>query len=279
MKLGQLEIESGQFGVGDFEADWIDAAIKFSADFQSGLRCCVCNQINDHLVTDQGSSPPILGNVGEHAMLNFVPLAGARWEVANMNGHPQAHSQFLQCHLPQAAPAAVAATAVGRYQKFLCIWVSLGTHLLPPSADGLHRELRRIVIDAHTHPALVLAQIEYAIGNDFAQVQIREIMHIHLLGLALGLPLAPSVLELAYEFLLLGVHGYHRLAALLKPLDHCVDVLELSVAIWMCGTFLGLAVTLQAIASIQSFGVSRDWRSDGAITRIPFDRSFPAADS
>ena len=115
MKLGQLEIESGQFGVGDFEANRVDAAIEFGADFQSGLRCCIRNQIDDHLVTDQGSSPPILGNVGEHAMLDFVPLAGARWEVAHMDRHPQAHNQLLQCHLPQAAPAAIAATAVGRY--------------------------------------------------------------------------------------------------------------------------------------------------------------------
>jgi len=186
MKLGQLEIESGQFGVGDLEPDRVEAPIQFGADFQSGLRGGMRNQIDDHLVTDQGAPPPILGHVGEPAMIEFVPLAGPRWKVAHMDGHPQAYSQLLQGHLPQAAPAAGAATPVDLDQPFLCPWVSFGTHLLPPSADGLHRELRRIVIDAHAHPALVLAQLEHPIGNDFAQMRVREVVHGHLFGCALG---------------------------------------------------------------------------------------------
>jgi hypothetical protein len=56
----------------------------------------------------------------------------------------------------------------------------------------LHRKLRRIVIDAYTHPALVLAQIEHSLGNDLAQVRVREVVHVHLFGLALELPLAPT---------------------------------------------------------------------------------------
>ena len=116
MKLGQLEIDSAQFGIGDLEADRIDAAIQLGADFQSGWCGGVRNQIDDDVVTHQRSPPPILGDVAEHALLDLVPLAGPRWEVAHLDGHPQAHSQLLQCHRPQAAPTAVAATPVGRDQ-------------------------------------------------------------------------------------------------------------------------------------------------------------------
>ena len=116
MKIGQLEIESGQFGVGNLEAGRIDASIEFGADFQPGLGCGVRDQIDDDLVTHQRSPPPILGDVAEHPMLDLVPFAGSRWEVAHMDGHPQALRQRLQCHLPQTAPAAVAATPVGRDQ-------------------------------------------------------------------------------------------------------------------------------------------------------------------
>jgi hypothetical protein len=137
---------------------------------------------------------------------------------------------------------------VGRDQSFLGIGVSLGTHLLPPPADGLPRELRRPVIDAHAHPTLVLAQIDHPGGNDFAQLQVREVVPVHLFGLALGRPLAPTVLERAYQFLLLRVHRDPRLTAWLKPRDHHVDVLELRIAIRMRGPFFGRAVALHAIA-------------------------------
>jgi len=266
MKLGHLESESGQFGVGDLESDRVEAPIQFGADCQSGLRGGMRNQIDDHLVTDQGTPPPILGHVGDHAMLDVVPRAGPRWKVANMDGHPQAYSQLLQGRLPPAAPAAGAATPVGRDQQVLCPWVSFGTHLLPPSADGLPRELRRIVIDAHAHPALVLAQLDHPRGNAFAQMRVREVVHGHLFGCARGVPLAPPVLERADEFLLLGVRGDHRLTASLKPLDHCVEVLNLRMAIRMRGAFLGLAVALQAIASLPQHHAHRP-RADGM--RLP----------
>ena len=100
MKRSQLEIESVQFGVGDLKADRIDASIQFGADLQSGLCRRVRNQIDDDVVTHQRSTTPILGDVAEHPMLDLVPFAGARWKVAHMDWHSQAHRQLLQRHFP-----------------------------------------------------------------------------------------------------------------------------------------------------------------------------------
>ena len=95
MKLGQLEIESAEFGVGNLQADRIDASIQFGADLQSCLCRRVRDQIDDDVVTHQWSATPILSDVAEHAMLDLVPLAGSRREMAYPNRNAQVHSQVL----------------------------------------------------------------------------------------------------------------------------------------------------------------------------------------
>jgi hypothetical protein len=71
---------------------------------------------------------------------------------------------------------------------------------------------------------------------------------VDLQRLALGLPLAPCVLELTHKLLLLRVDRNDRLRSLLEALDSCVDVLELRVAVGMVRPFLRLAIALKAVA-------------------------------
>ena len=113
MKRRRLDADRAQFRLGDLYPRWIPPLVQASADTETGLRRRRPDQLNNHFVADQRLPAPVLSNVAEHAMLDLVPLAGPWGEVAHMDGHPEAHSQLLQCHLPQAAPAAVAATAVG----------------------------------------------------------------------------------------------------------------------------------------------------------------------
>jgi len=61
-------------------------------------------------------------------------------------------------------------------------------------------------------------------------------------------PLAPAILELAHQLLLLRVHRDDWLRALLKAFDRRVDVLELSIPIRMVRSFFRLAFALQAVA-------------------------------
>ena len=114
MKVGRFQIDCCQFIVRDFEASWIKTLVEFGLDLKTLLSRCRRNQVEDDVMTDQGSATPILGDVAKHAMLNLVPLAGAGWKVADLDRNTQPIGQVLQRHLPQSAAATVAAAAVGR---------------------------------------------------------------------------------------------------------------------------------------------------------------------
>jgi len=132
-------------------------------------------------------------------MLDLVPFAGSRREVAHLDGQSQAGRQALQCDLPQTAPAAIASSAIGCDQQRVGMRIAFDAHLVPPAADGLHRELRGVVIDAHAHPAFVATHVEHAVRNDLAQLGVREVVNVHSFGLAFALPLAPVVLVQTHE--------------------------------------------------------------------------------
>ena len=82
------------------------------------------------------------------------------------------------------------------------------------------------------------------------QFVVDEVVHPNLLGLALRVPLAPGVLELPYEFLLLCVYRDHGLALALELPHHLGDVLKLRVAVGMLGAFARLAHRLQAVVEL-----------------------------
>jgi len=45
------------------------------------------DQLDDDFMTDQRATTPILGNVREHAMFDFVPFAGSWGKVTDWNRH------------------------------------------------------------------------------------------------------------------------------------------------------------------------------------------------
>src|SRR5271157_3415439 len=79
------------------------------------------------------------------------------------------------------------------------------------------------------------------------QLRYHEIMHANLLRIPFRPPLPPFVLEIAHQFLLLGVHRYHRLTDSDVAPGFVIDVLELGIAVRMGVSLLGLAVGLQAV--------------------------------
>lgn len=71
-------------------------------------------------------------------------------------------------------------------------------------------------------------------------------MYPHLLGVALQTQFTATMLEVADQRLLLGVHRNRRLVVRLERLDLCIDVLELGIAVRVAGALPRLAVGLQA---------------------------------
>jgi len=152
----------------------------------------------------------------------------------------------------------VAAATVGGDHKPRGVRVTLAAHLRPPAADGVGRERGRVVIDADAHPAGIVGDVVDAVGHRASQLRNDEVVHPHLRRRALGMPFAPGILEVADQFLLLGVHRDRRFAAGQRRLDLVVDVVELGVTIGMVRPLACLAVGLQPVAElVQEFAHQR----------------------
>ena len=102
------------------------------------------------------------------------------------------------------------------------------------------------MVDADAHPADVAGDIVDAIGRRPAEFGDDKIMHANFLGRALRPPFASGVLEVADQFLLLGIDRYRRLTRRKRFFHPIVDVAELRIAIGMVRSFTGLAVGLQS---------------------------------
>src|SRR5439155_6411648 len=87
-----------------------------------------------------------------------------------------------------------------------------------------------------------------AVGDRLAELLVLEVVHTDQLGLALGPPLPPGVLEIPDQLLLFGVDRDHRLTRGNRRLRRRADVLKLRVAVAVRGALTGLEVGLQAIA-------------------------------
>src|SRR2546425_9191730 len=185
--------------------------------------------------------------MAEHPVLDLVPLTRPRWKVAHRDAQARLVRQTLQLALPQAAPAAVGATAISRDEEPFSLGIDLAAHVSPPAPDRLHSTLSRVMIHPHTDPARVCGFVIDAVRNNLAQRLTREVMDPDLLRLALRRPLAPTIAELADQFLLFGVDRYDRLALLLEGLGTTVHVLELRIPIGVRAPLQGLPVGLETI--------------------------------
>ena len=186
------------------------------------------------------------------SILFHLLVPGGKWgrEVADVDRHVEFVGEPLEPLLPDMRPMAVAAARVGRDEDLAGVGVALRADLAPPRLDRRNREHRRIVIDAHAHEAVVGRDVIDAVGDRLAERVGKKIVDIDPVGFALGLPFASPVLEVADEFLLLGVDGDHRDSPRDAVLGLGVDVFELRVAIRMLGAFDGLVRRLKAVAMV-----------------------------
>jgi len=99
-------------------------------------------------------------------VLDVVPLAGAGREVTHRNGQTGASGELLQFPLPEPQARAVAPTRISGNQERLRLAIGGSPHLLPPPANRLHGEGRGVVIDPHTHPAVIMGRIVHAIRTN-----------------------------------------------------------------------------------------------------------------
>src|SRR5580700_3713409 len=159
---------------------------------------------------------------------------------------PKFVGQHLQFALPQAQTGAVAAATVSVDQQLLCTWITRSADLAPPAADARDGELSGVGADADIDEASIGGNVVYTIRHRLAEFGNGKVMHPDRLRLPFGPQFTAGIFEVADKLFLLRVDGDHRLPGGLECFHLGVDMLELSVAIGVVGTFAGLAVGLQA---------------------------------
>ena len=77
----RFKIDGSKLLFGNAATRRVEPLIQATMHLESGACGGSGNEFNNHLMGDKRLAPPILGDKGKEAMLNFVPLAGAWWKM------------------------------------------------------------------------------------------------------------------------------------------------------------------------------------------------------
>ena len=248
MEVVANDVDGVERGVADHQSFGVGVRVDLRANGQASARGGVGDQLHDDLVADERTAAPVHRDEREQAMLDLVPFARARWEVAYPDGQPRFLRQPTQLELPKPHPRSIAAPAVSCNRQLARPRVARATHDEPPAPDGLHGKSRGVVIGSHADPALVGSDVVHTVWAGAAEFVVHEVVHSHLLWLSLRMPFTPAVLVLPDKLLFLRVHGDHRLSIRKGSLDGGVDVFELRVAVGALVALDHLGVALKAVA-------------------------------
>ena len=84
MELVASDVECGDLGLRDPDALVVDSLVERAFDFEAGPGGGRADQLEHRHAIGQGMSAPVLGDAVEQAVLDLVPLRGARWVVASL---------------------------------------------------------------------------------------------------------------------------------------------------------------------------------------------------
>src|SRR6267143_3155055 len=85
VEVVSLDVQRAELLRRDLLAGRIPTAIEPSADDETASVGRVADQVDDGLVCPQGTATPVDRDEGEQPVLDLVPLAGARREVADVD--------------------------------------------------------------------------------------------------------------------------------------------------------------------------------------------------
>ena len=271
VKVFGFDLTLRQFLVADFPAFLVSAFIDPGMDFQTRFRRRRPNRFDYDLQGLQRHALPVPRDVAEQAVLDLVPLARPRRIMTHLDDQPRLVRPLLEFPLPQPAPRAIAATAVGGDQHSLRRAILLAPQLLPPTPDRPDRKLRGVVADPHRDPRRIPANIVRAIRHRFAQLRIGKIVRLDGLRISLRPLRFARILQVSEHFLLLGVHRNGRFTTPLAGRHAIADVAKLTVPIRMVTAFPRLAIALQTVVQRHEHPPHRG-RADGVALRLQLGR-------
>jgi ribosomal protein S18 acetylase RimI-like enzyme len=248
MECVALDVEGHHLGIDDFDTLFVGGGVERAFDPQAGLGGRGGNQLDHAHAIDEGAPAPGLRDVAEQAMLDLIPLRGARRIMMDMEPEAGLVGELLQLDLQQPDTRSIRAAAIGRDRQFAGFRVALAPHRVEPAAGGGDGELSRVARDPDAHPPGIGANVVDAIRHDLAEFLVLEVVLLHALRIAFRAIVGASVLMVADQLFLLGVDRNDGLPRRLCGDRLNVDVLELRIAVGMLGALVGLAVRLPTVA-------------------------------
>src|SRR3954468_11675489 len=180
---------------------------------------------------------PVMNEKSRCSILFHLDVPGGKWRMISVRPVSSAsrwsslfHSRLRALLLPPLSAGDDQAVG-GAATRF--------ADIVPPTADRVDGEGGRVVIDPDAHPSAIGADVVDPVRDCLAQFRDQEIVGPHRFGLAPRAPGSTRILEVADQFLLLGVDRDSRLTLGQRRLDRLVEVLELGVAVGMVRSFAG----------------------------------------
>src|ERR1700730_8562642 len=159
MELGAVDVDGSHLCIRYDNAAGVLAGVEFAAHREAGFGGSSRDQLDDHPIADEGLGAPVLADEGEEAVLDFVPLAGAGWQVTDGDVEGEVVGQLRQLAFPQPSPRAIAAPAIGGDQQSGCLGIARPTDGEPPLADAIDSKRGRVMVNASGFPDISMLEI------------------------------------------------------------------------------------------------------------------------
>src|SRR6516165_1537858 len=135
--------------------------------------------------------------------------------MSHRDGNAEFIRQTLQTYFPSPGAVAVGTTAIRLQQPAPCLGIAPPAILQPPGPQRCRSKVRCFMRSTHDHKAGVAPQIVPAIGNRSAFGGTGKVVIQY--RVCLLPPAAAGILEVAHQFLFLGIHADDGPSLSLEP--------------------------------------------------------------
>ena len=77
--------QGGKLLLGHLDARSVGVRIQLGSNMETRIGRRAADQIDYHFKAEQRTTAPVMGDMAEHPMLDFVPLACSRGKVTNLD--------------------------------------------------------------------------------------------------------------------------------------------------------------------------------------------------
>ena len=135
---------------------------KMRFHFQACWCLCGSYQLKCFLVCLKRLPRPILGNLTEKTMFDWIPFGRSRRIMADCYRKAVLVAQFcLESIFPYTRPCTIAASTVSKDIQFLRIRIAIQPFFFPPFSNRIHSKCRGIACGAQIYRP----QVSYCIGS------------------------------------------------------------------------------------------------------------------